>query len=545
MLNPQKTKWTLLKLIVLVLLLVAVPTTSLAQGSAKGKAGGAKGASSTSKAPGDTNDSNEGTAWDIRKNYFLRFPVAKEFGPSTDGGKDVIEKGESKGPGIIVHSKSGPVQVWPVIVPTAISKVPTKRDEAIMEDLFQTFGLPVSDTQFQVIQRYNDNRMLEQLFDPEKLMWLVNSIGNIQAISVANSSANLARNQATSAIDFAQSFLPGMAAAGKRGAGSSGGGGGGADFSQRYMTNFTAQAGNAWNRIRDQLFVPMAILLLLPGAVLSQVKAIVAQGTTVLGDVSPFDGILRAFVAIFLIPATYLVVNYGIDVSNSITYTISSEYNRIFHSNMYEDARCSQARAFPIRDKDSQDNALLRNSTNQTGKSRGDDDVAPFRALEIISFDIVEEDPCDAVARADAAGQAQGSKSGGQGLLSQLGQVSQQVTGGAVGGVAGLMSQGTKSGGYPGASSGKGSDEGDQTLKAIQRTALNGTNAALTASWNVLCAFQIAYLLYLFCIGPVVAALWVWPMANLRGALPSWVEGVVTLCFWSLFWNTTMASPQA
>jgi hypothetical protein len=37
-----------------------------------------------------------------------------------------------------------------------------------------------------------------------------------------------------------------------------------------------------------------------------------------------------------------------------------------------------------------------------------------------------------------------------------------------------------------------------------------------------------------------MAALWVWPVAQLRSAFPSWVEGVVTICFWSLFWNTAV-----
>jgi hypothetical protein len=36
---------------------------------------------------------NEGTPWDIRRHYFMRFPVAGEFGPHISGGHDVIDKG--------------------------------------------------------------------------------------------------------------------------------------------------------------------------------------------------------------------------------------------------------------------------------------------------------------------------------------------------------------------------------------------------------------------------------------------------------------------
>lgn len=50
----------------------------------------------------------------------------------------------------------------------------------------------------------------------------------------------------------------------------------------------------------------------------------------------------------------------------------------------------------------------------------------------------------------------------------------------------------------------------------------------------------MAYLGYLFFVGPIAAALWVWPMNNFRAAFPNWIEGVITLCFWSLFWNTAI-----
>lgn len=453
----RKSKITAIfsRLCLLWLLLICVTTAALAQGTGGGSGGGGGGGggglSSGAAAEGDDRDTNKGTAFDIRKNYFLRFPVAREFGPTSSGGHDVIVDKKSVGPGVIVHCKSGPVQMWPVIIPCAVSNVPTKRDEGIMDDLFQTFGYPVSDTQFQVIQRYNDNRLLEQLFDPEKLMWLSNAIGNIQATSAANSTANLARNQAVTAIDKVQQPLK----------------------------NFTVEGGNKWNRIRDQLFVPMAILLLLPGAVLTQVKAIIAQGTPILGDANPFDGIIRSIVAIFLIPATYLVVNYGIDVSNSLKFTVEKEYERIFGSNMYKDAQCAQLKAQPINASTANKNAMDA-SSEFAGK--GD----AFGKLESITFNITGSDPC-----------------------------------GAAGG-------------------GEKPDETHNTLVATGRASINTANMGLTASWNVLSAFQEAYLLYLWCMGPIVAALWVWPIAPLRGALSSWIEGVVTICFWSLFWSTSV-----
>jgi hypothetical protein len=404
-----------------------------------------------------TNDSNPGTAWDIRKNYFLRFPVAQEFGPYESGGTDVIKDKVSQGTAtggkpMVLHSKPGcPVYVWPISVPSAMSVVPTYRDMAIDEELFQTFGYPVSDTQFQIIQRYNDNRMLEEMFDPERIMWMTSTIAGMQSTSAANGAANMTTNQSQSAIDF----------------------------TKEYLTNFTAEAGNRWQTIRDQLFIPIAVLLLLPGAVLAQVKAIVSQSSPVLGETNPFEGIIRSIVAIFLIPGTFLVINYGIDVSNSITFTIADEYTRIFGTDMYVDAQCAEARAFPINAPQSNSNAMRGSETPATSN-----DTSGWGPYEALNLGLRKYDPC---AHIDVSNSP---------------------------------------------------DEEVRDAKKIARLLTNGTNCTLTLMWNTLCAFQMAFLYYLWCMGPIAAALWVWPLQKLRGALPSWIEGVITLCFWSLFWNT-------
>ncbi|MGH9553227.1 MAG: hypothetical protein ACRD3W_27855, partial [Terriglobales bacterium] len=333
-------------------------------------------------------------------------------------------------------------------------------DTAISKDLFQTFGLPVSDTQFQNIQRYNDNRMLEQMFDPEKMMWLSTSTAGLQATSAANSASNMANNQAESAIDF----------------------------TKKYLTNFTAEANNRWQVIRDQLFIPMAVLLLLPGAVLAQVKALVSQGSPVLGDANPFEGIIRSIVAIFLIPGTFLVINYGIDVANSITFTIADEYRRIFGTDMYQDAVCAQQRAFPSNTPQSNLNQLPPSAAGQ-GQQAAQTDAngnTVWNPYEQLTLTIRKFDPCA--------------------------NIDQQR--------------------FP--------DETAPWQMQISRLGTNMGNVGLTGAWNVMCAFQMAFLYYLWCIGPIAAALWVWPMGKMRQALPSWIEGVITLCFWSLFWNTVV-----
>jgi len=428
------------------LLVFGLTFTSCSSAGAQGQTGGQTGGNGSNTITSD--DSDPGTAWTIRQNYFKRFPWAKAFGPSAAGGSDQVSNGQSQGPGSVTPN-SGPIYQWPATVSSgSASSVPTQRDSAITKYSVKTFGYPVSDTQFQIIQRLDDNMMLEEAFDPERWMWLDNAIGAIKATSAANSMANLERNQAVGAIGFVQSFL----------------------------ANFTTDGTNVWNRIRDQLFVPMAVLLLLPGAVLTQVRAIVAQGSPIFGEVNPFEGIFRAIVAVFLIPATYLIVNYGIDVANSISYEIAQGYQNVVGGNMYQDASAGQQRAFPIHPAGSDLNQIppapTSSSNQSTTATNGTD---PWSQLESISFNVTSQP-----------------------------------------------------------------DETAPVLKSTQRAVVNGMNGGLAATWNVLCAFQMAYLYYLFCIGPIVAALWVWPTQQLRNAFPSWVEGVVTICFWSLFWNTTV-----
>jgi hypothetical protein len=256
------------------------------------------------------------------------------------------------------------------------------------------------------------------------------------------------------------------------------------DFVRSYLENFTTNSGNKWNRLRDSLFVPMAILLLLPGAVLAQVKSIVSQGFSVLGDVNPWDGIMRAIVGIFLIPATYLVMNYGIDVANSLTKTISDQYHNIFGTDMYEDAFSGHVRAFPIRLPE-ENYSVIPNIEATMFNYYGN---SPLAKLEGKLLAVKYEDP-----------------------------------------VANIYD-------VP-------PDRAAETVPFLvneARLMYNRINAGLAFAWTILCAVQQCYLYYLWFVGPVVAALWVYPMGQLRQALPNWVEGVISLCFWSFFWSTTI-----
>ncbi len=257
------------------------------------------------------------------------------------------------------------------------------------------------------------------------------------------------------------------------------------DYIRTALENFTVDPGNKWNKLRNELFMPIAILLLLPGAVAAQVKSIVAAGVPLWDayGVTPLDGIFRSLIAIFLIPGTYLIVNYGIDVSNSIAYTMQSEYDRIFNTDMYREAHCAHIRAFGTR----LPNENLGYIPNQTAQMNvGSTSVRG--SFEQGNLDVKLEDPCAGVYNAPAD---------------------------------------------------KANEAVPYAVNA-QRAAYNGAGAAMATTWNILCAFQMCYLYYLWFVGPIMAALWVYPVAQLRSAFPNWCEGVLTLCFWSLFWNTVI-----
>lgn len=85
----------------------------------------------------------------------------------------------------------------------------------------------------------------------------------------------------------------------------------------------------AWmvGQMYKQVYIPMAILFLLPGAVMTQAKVVIRTGFLFGGNdedtVSPWSGIMRAMIAVFLIPATQLFMSYCIDVGNSLTYEVT------------------------------------------------------------------------------------------------------------------------------------------------------------------------------------------------------------------------------
>lgn len=318
----------------------------------------------------------------------------------------------------------------------ALTKVPGKASNKQMADI----GLIQPELQ------------AAKLKQPKNVAPQAQSMGQAQGNQAGNNAGDIAREQAIQSIDYCQ----------------------------RVMKNFTTEGGNKWNKYRDYFFVPMALLLILPGAVLTQVRAIIAQGNPVLvGQASPLEGIQRAIIGIFLVPSTYLVVNYSIDLGNSLQYTIASEYKRLQGTDMYEDAMCAEIRAFGVRYL--AENEGSSKVPDQDSAPRGDE---PFAKLEGKLWGKLA-DPCTGL------------------FLVPENRDDNSMSQGAVG----------------------------------VRLSMNMTNAGINTAWSILTAFQMAFMYYLFFVGPIMAALWTWPMKMFKDAFPAWVEGVITLAFWSFFWN--------
>lgn len=400
---------------------------------------------------------------DMAKEFLLKNPEVKYLGKPEWGGSDIRDKDGRPIQGYVNPARvKGASPLGTVFPPTPADAMGWQTESKVTEGMYYQMlsgldgfnGWQNSDLKEFSQKIQSGNLIAKTVQYPLNAADEARADFTAQMTALGNAAGDVAKEQAASAIEYCA----------------------------KYMENFTAQPGSKWNQIRDSLFVPIGLLLLLPGAILSQIRAMVGLNVPLsLTQTNPFDGLLRSVIAIFLIPATYLVVNYAIDFSNSITFTLASEYVRITSSDMYQDAVCSEIRAFPVRGPKENQNAGVAQTWPQV-------ETTSIPRLEKNLYQSKTDDPCSGTYSAPESR----------------------------------------------------TDEGMPLASVFGRLLAFGGNALLTSAWNVLCAFQMAYMLYLFWVGPVVAGLWVWPVKQFRDALPNWVEGVITLAFWSLFWNTAI-----
>lgn len=384
----------------------------------------------------------------VQREYRLTVnDLQRLYRQSTDG--MAPSNAVTQDPATIMYSR-GPV------VPLSSIQLPENMRNMLSTGV-PTQGLPLTDTAFKAQLLQTQQQLLSQISDPIRNIPRELAQTLATQTMLGNSAAQVATEQANNAINYAG----------------------------KYLINFTVNESNVWNRLRNNIFVPIAILLLVPGTVLTQAKAIMAAGNPVIEYTNPFEGILRAIIAMCFIPGSYLVVNYGIDFSNSVSHTIQDAYRSQFGGDMYADAFRAEQRAFPSRQAAENQNGLSGLAAGAT--ATGGNNVTGFAQLE---NNLIK----------NKAFAADGTQVATNGLV-------------------------------------------DEVLPAnavAARMAIFGTNMVVTSVWDLLCAFQLVYLHYLFLVGPIMAAVWVYPIKQLREAWPNWVAGTITLCFWSLFWNTAI-----
>ncbi len=202
------------------------------------------------------------------------------------------------------------------------------------------------------------------------------------------------------------------------------------------------------------VYLPMSILLLLLGAILTFAKVIVQYGFNISSGeeiLTPLAGPLKAITAICLIPATQLIISYSIDIGNSLTDTVQN----------------------------------VTNNANVTAwlKDQG--------------AQIISSDGTTTADQADAANSGDANE-----LMSriQARPVSEQTMGMLAGSILLMTTLGT----------------------------------------SVLLAFQLVFMMYLFLMGPIAAALYTWPWGVsklFKGVFSSWLNAVINLALWRFWWS--------
>jgi hypothetical protein len=455
-------------------------------------------------------NSNDSAFVDIERNFHKRMKFAKAQA-------DADTKRKSPGTNLD-ESNPGSTRVTPVYMPVynsmgymqpllnATNTTLQSKDDEIYSNQLTTFGMPVSDTQFQMINRENNQRKIEQLWDPEKVQWLTKATAQMAGASAGNSMAGTAEQSFGTALDRIVNADGGNCLINVANEAS------GAPYPGMVMYKTIPEAVGMVQRMYRQVFIPMAILFLLPGAVASQVKGQIGRGFN-LGyaeGANPFEGILRSIVAVFLIPATQVIVSWSIDAGNSMAMSV----------------------------RDWVDTDMIQDWANQLSynTSRERDDNWLRSTLP-------------GAAPAGGAGGAGGGAGGGLGgFISGLG--------GAIGGTIGswLSSLGAFISSAGGGGTGLGAQVPEQAsiseqqgaLSSVMQLNLNMMMNTASIFLVILGAYQLVMICYLFLLGPLAAAFYAWPQVTgsrklFRNVFGSWVEGVLQVSLWRFYWMVVLA----
>jgi hypothetical protein len=452
------------------------------------------------------------------KGYFQRFPYAQAANKA-----DTLKTDPSTGVSASAAGTTSTQSAYQTVmkmcdegygiaymqIPMVASDKPAAaRDSELFQNLMTTFGYPVSDSQFQIIQRENNQRLLELAYDPERVMWMTSTTSQTTSSQASKSMANTGELALTAVFNYIVNGDGNGSLINVANEGAVSGltyRGNGDDVS-------IAMAVSMVQTMYKLVFIPMAVLFLLPGAVISQVKSMTAKGFGMQAteSQSPFDGILRSIVAVFLIPATQVIVSWSIDTGNSLAYS------------------CREWVDLPT----------IMNWTQQ---------LCYDPKLSINA--ILPPNP-------GGSSSSSGSSSSGGGLGSvgsSIGGAIGGSLGAAIGGFLGGLLGGGSLGGYGGTGDGLAANQPDTSSVIEQQdwmgqalqTTLNGAMLMAAITLIILTALQVVTLCYLLLLGPISAAFYAWPQVSsthlFRGVFGKWVDGVIKVSMWRFVWMAILA----
>lgn len=477
------------------------------------------GANAAKQAQPTKMDSNDQSFKNIIDQYDKRFPFQKA--------QRQADTHTRKVPGTnLDESDPGSTRTTPVYMPVynsqgymqpllnAVNTTPQSRDNEIYSNTLTTFGMPLTDTQFQMINRENNQRKVEQLWDPEKAQWMTKATAQLAGASAANSMAGTAEQSFATALDRIVNADGGNCLINVANEAS------GAAFPGMVMYKTIPEAVGMVQAMYKRVFIPMAILFLLPGAVASQVKGQIGRGFN-LGyaeGANPFEGILRSIVAVFLVPATQVIVSWSIDTGNSMAMSV----------------------------RDWVDTGMIQDWANQLSYN-----TSPQKDENLLRSTI----PGAGGAGAAGGGGAGGAGGGGGGSGGGLGGIISGI-GASIGGVIGswLSSLGSFITSVGGGGTGLGAQvpeaaaiyEQQGALSQIMQLNLNMMMNTASIFLVILGAYQVVMICYLFLLGPLAAAFYAWPQVTgsrklFRNVFGSWVEGVIQVSLWRFYWMVVLA----
>ncbi len=304
---------------------------------------------------------------------------------------------------------------------------------AMAEGSFNGLGIRLTDTAAKLALGDFAQTIIDRATSPERWVKTAQVVAQAQQQMTAESTAQVAKQVSQTNVKVIGKHLVNVA--NEAAAGNSG------------ISKVIHSVQLFWKAV----YLPLAILLLSIGGILSSIKVFVqytfniAPGEEIM---TPLSGPLKSITAIVLIPATQLIVSYSIDIGNSMTETVQAVTD-MQNVQTWLDEQFSQiangVQNVPMPAMSSPENAQA------------------FMAN-------VENKPV------------------------------QNQTAGMVAGILSMM---------------------------------------VSLATAILLAFQLVFVLYLFLMGPIAAALYAWPwgMARLfKTVFTNWLNAVINLVLWRFWW---------